>query len=82
MVKVVHVLHNTPDEVQVNVDKGVILVGFLNMLSPRYHEEGLIPPCIRMIISLLGVVSFSLSLSLSLSPSTFLPLSLSPYNNF
>ena len=84
MVKVVHVLHNTPDEVQVNVDKGVILVGFLNMLSPRYHEEGLIPPCIRMIVSLLGVVSFSLSLSLSLSPSpsTFLPLSLSPYNNF
>ena len=56
MVKAVHVLHNTPDEVQVNVDKGVILVGFLNMLSPRYHEDGLIPPCVRMIISLLGMV--------------------------
>lgn len=65
MIKAVHVLHNTPDEVQVNVDKGVILVGFLNMLSPRYHEDGLIPPCVRMIISLLGRYG-PLSLSLSL----------------
>ena len=74
MVKIVHVLHNTPDEVQVSVDKGVILVGFLNMMSPRYHEDGLIPPCVRMIISLLGVFPLSPSpLSLSLS----LPLSLS-----
>ena len=65
MIKAVHVLHNTPDEVQVNVDKGVILVGFLNMLSPRYHEDGLIPPCVRMVISLLGIALLSLSLSLS-----------------
>ena len=71
MIKAVHVLHNTPDEVQENVDKGVILVGFLNMLSPRYHEEELIPPCVRMIISLLGMVP-SLSLSLSLSLCTYM----------
>ena len=69
MVKAVHVLHNTPAEVQVNVDEAVLLVGFLHLLSPRYHEDGLISPCIRMIIALLGMnISLSLSLSLSLSP--------------
>ena len=66
MVKAVHVLHNTPPEMQVIVDEGVILVGFLHLLSPRYHEDGLINPCIKMIIALLGLSPPHTSLSLSL----------------
>ena len=54
-VSMVHVLHNTlPVELQVTVDCGVMLVGFLNILSPRYHEKGLVNPCIKMVITMLG----------------------------
>ena len=41
-------------QTQTAVDSGVMLVGFLNVLSPRFYADGLAPPCIRMVVTMMG----------------------------
>jgi len=57
VVKAVHVLHNSfPVEQQTNVDSGVMLAGMLNTLSPRYTDEAVVPPCVRLVTVMLDVI--------------------------